>query len=204
MRPPGRQSDGRLPIGAWALHEACRQAAAWRAELGDRAPLPLFLNLSARQLVRPDLMATVARAVTEAGIDFGDIGVEVTESVLIDASAISMRNVRALRGAGVRVLLDDFGTGYSSLRHLNTLPLDGLKIDQSFIAGMEHDSRNEAIVRAVAAMGREMGMRVVAEGIETPEQEALAREFGCAMVQGFRFATAVRPEDMRGLLDRVG
>ncbi len=197
------ESGAIVTIGAWALREACGQAAAWRAELGDHAPLPLFLNLSARQLVRPDLMATVARAVTEAGIEFGDIGVEITEGALIDAAAISMRNLRALRGAGVRVLLDDFGTGYSSLSHLNTLPLDGLKIDHSFIAGLE-DPRNEAIVKAVSAMGRAMGLRVVAEGIETAEQEALAREYGCTMVQGFRFSPPVSPDALAELLDRFG
>ena len=198
------ESGAIVSIGAWALREACRQAAAWRAQLGDDAPLPLFLNLSGRQLVWPDLMATVARAVTEAGIAFGDIGVEVTESALIDAAAVSMRNLRALRGAGVRVLLDDFGTGYSSLSHLNTLPLDGLKIDHSFIAGMAEDSRNEAIVKAVAAMGRAMGLRVVAEGVETAAQEARAREFGCTMVQGFRFSPPVSAEELPELLKRFG
>jgi EAL domain-containing protein (putative c-di-GMP-specific phosphodiesterase class I) len=128
--------------------------------------------------------------------------VEVTESALVENAVVSMRNLSTLHGAGVKILLDDFGTGYSSLSHLNTLPLDGLKIDRSFVSGIGEDPRNEAIVEAVAAMGRAMDLAVIAEGVETAEHAARIAALGCTHAQGHHFSAPVGADEVPRLAER--
>ncbi|HEV2061281.1 MAG TPA: EAL domain-containing protein, partial [Solirubrobacteraceae bacterium] len=176
-----------LDVGRFVLRAACRQAALWRRQLGDDAPLPINVNLAARQLGQPALVDTVRDALEAAGARPEDLGLEITESAVIENTLLAAQTLDALKGLGVRVLLDDFGTGYSSLSYLQRLPIDVLKIDRAFIAPLGGGERDEAIVAAVVGMARALGMRVVAEGVETAEQAQRVAALGCDMAQGYLF-----------------
>ncbi len=178
-----------VEIGEWTMCEALRQAAAWRAELGDAAPLPISVNLSAQEIADPGLPAAVRRRIEAAGAQPGDLALEITESSLLEQGPEPDRIVRELRDAGAAILLDDFGTGYSSLSYLHRLPIDVLKVDRSFVAGLEDDAGTEvAIVRAVVGMAQAMGIAVIVEGVETPAQAQKVAELGGDAAQGYWFA----------------
>ena len=146
------------------------------------------VNLSARQFRDADLPGEVARVLEETGLSPGLLELEVTESVAMEDGPASRRTLRGLRGLGVRLAIDDFGTGHSSLARLCELAPDALKIDRSFVAGLDRDAGSRAIVRAVRSMARDLGLGVIAEGVESAGQAALLRELGIADGQGFYFA----------------
>ena len=174
-----------VPIGEWVLHEACRQAVAWRTEHGS---LPVAVNLAARQLSLPDLTAVVAAALRETGARPDELVLEITESaVLLDAVATSER-LAEVRRMGVRVSIDDFGTGFSSLSYLQRLPIDELKVDRSFVAPLTRDEPSSAIVESIIGLAHAVGLTVVAEGVETPEQLAELERLGCDQAQGYLLA----------------
>jgi len=200
--PVAEDSGLIVPIGAWVLGEACRQARQWRAELGPEAPFELSVNLSARQLFHAELVQTVAGTMADAGIDAGDVSVclEVTESVVMEQPEASATVLRALKDLGVRVGMDDFGTGYSSLAYLRQFPFDLLKIDRAFVAGITSGQEDRAIVRTIIELARALGLNVVAEGVETPEQLAVLRELGCELAQGYLFARPAPAEALTGIL----
>ena len=178
-----------VPIGAWVLDEVCAQVARWNAlaEPGD-PPLAMSVNLSARQLAHPDLVATVAEAIGRAGIEPSTLVLEITETVLMDDPELASTILHALRSLGVKLAIDDFGTGHSSLGYLKALPVDCLKIDRAFVSGLAVDPDDEAIVAAVVRMGHALGLEVTAEGIETLEQLEALESLGCDVGQGFYFA----------------
>jgi diguanylate cyclase (GGDEF)-like protein/PAS domain S-box-containing protein len=180
-----------VPIGRWVLAEACRQLVAW--QLAHPAlPAPrLAVNLSARQFQHPDLLADVAAVIAQSGIAPRQLMLEVTESVAMQQAEAGVAILEALRALGVGLAIDDFGTGHSSLAYLQRLPVQTLKIDRSFFAGGD---RNCAIVRAVTDLAHGLGLDVTAEGLETAEQVAWAREIGCDRGQGFYFSLP-RPAD---------
>jgi diguanylate cyclase (GGDEF)-like protein/PAS domain S-box-containing protein len=200
--PVAEDSGLIVPIGAWVLAEACRQARAWRDDLGPDAPFELSVNLSARQLFHAELVDTVAWALADAGVDAGDVSVclEVTESVVMEQPETSATVLRALKELGVRVGLDDFGTGYSSLAYLRQFPFDLLKIDRAFVAGVTSGQEDRAIVRTIVELARALGLTVVAEGVETPEQLAVLRELGCQLAQGYLFARPAPAEALTAML----
>jgi len=156
------------PLGRWVLETACRQAVAWRGRTTG-APLVMSVNLSARQFVQPDLVDEVSGILTLTGLDANELELEITESVLMDQSESGVRTLGRLRELGVRLVLDDFGTGYSSLSYLKHLPLDTIKIDRSFVVGLDGQA-DRSIVEAVVALAHGLGIGVVAEGIETETQ----------------------------------
>jgi EAL domain-containing protein (putative c-di-GMP-specific phosphodiesterase class I) len=164
-----------VPLGAWVLGEACRQAAAWRRTVS--------VNLSARQISHSDVAELLERTLRETGLDPALVELELTESVLMEQAA--MRTLVRLRELGVRLVLDDFGTGYSSLSYLKRFPLDALKIDREFIDGLGVEPEATAIVSAVLSMAQALELDVVAEGVETEAQLAWLRERGCGFAQGF-------------------
>jgi predicted signal transduction protein with EAL and GGDEF domain len=177
-----------LRLGAWTLREACAQASRWRERYADAAPLPVSINVSARQLAQPELPEIVRQALHDAGVSASDLAIEVTETALIEDASMAATSLRALSALGVRILLDDFGTGYSSLSHLQRFPIDALKIDRSFVMHLGAGGDDRAIVRAIAAMARALGIEVVAEGVETAEQAAEVHALGCGAAQGYHFA----------------
>ena len=194
--PVAEESNLIVRLGEWVIGEACGQAARWRRELGDRAQLPVNVNLAARQLADERLPETVRRALEEAQLDPSDLALELTETALIEYPETPIRTLTALRALGVRIVLDDFGTGYSSLSYLQRFPIDELKIDRSFVAELGTQPAAGAIVEAIVGMGHSLGIRVVAEGIETEAQAAAVTRLGCDSGQGFLFARPAPAESI--------
>jgi diguanylate cyclase (GGDEF)-like protein len=174
-----------VPIGEWVLREACTEATRW-AGMSDE-PLTLSVNLSARQLAQQDLVAMVRRAVAETGIDPSTLCLEITESAVMESGSATTAQLRALKSIGVRLAIDDFGTGFSSLAHLRRFPVDVLKIDGTFVAGLGHEPQDASIAAAVISLAHALGLETVAEGIETDEQHTVLRGLGCDLGQGYLF-----------------
>ncbi|HTK00608.1 MAG TPA: EAL domain-containing protein [Bordetella sp.] len=174
-----------IPIGAWVIEEACRQLAAWRAQ--GMAELRMSINLSAIQLREPELFDTVRASLAEHGIAGDWLELEITETVLMSQADSYLDAIHALRSLGVRLSLDDFGTGYSSLSYLNRFPLDRLKIDQAFVRDMIDTPADVAVVKAIIELGHELGLRVVAEGVESEQEAQTLRRIGCDQLQGYLY-----------------
>jgi diguanylate cyclase (GGDEF)-like protein/PAS domain S-box-containing protein len=183
-----------VDIGRWVLEEACRQGAEWQ-QRGD-ASLAMYVNVSGRQIANPHFPAEAAAAATRAGLAPGTLGLEVTESVLLEDVDSPVVVLDRLREHGLRLLLDDFGTGYSSLSYLKHFPLDGIKIDKTFTDGLSESPMDAAIIRAVVELCRVGGMSVIAEGVETRAQLAQLRELGCEDAQGYLFSRPLPPREM--------
>jgi diguanylate cyclase (GGDEF)-like protein len=190
-----------VPVGRWVIEEACRQVAEWQSLRPDAAPVRIAVNLSGRQIGDPDLVSTVATAIETSGIDPATLSLELTETVLFEESGVTERLMHALRQVGVRLVLDDFGSGFSSLGYLKRFPLDGIKLDRSFIENVADGLTDAQIVRAVVEMARALGLEIVAEGVETPEQLNAVRNLGCHQAQGFYFMPPLPAEEVAGLLE---
>ncbi|HKY75377.1 MAG TPA: EAL domain-containing protein [Acidimicrobiia bacterium] len=175
-----------VPLGQWVLFEAGRQAKLWRDRHG--LSVGVSVNLSARQLIRPDLTRLVAGMLESTGADPADLCLEITEGTLLQDMNAAVRHLAELRSLGVRISIDDFGTGYSSLAYLRTLPIDELKIDRSFVNSVADDASAAAIVESVVRLGHALGLVVVAEGVETAGQLATLRDLGCDLAQGYYLA----------------
>ncbi len=201
--PIAEESALILQIGAWTLREACEQAVRWRARFGDDAPLPVSVNVSARQLAQRELPEIVRQTLADTELCAADLAIELTETALIEDSSVPAASLRALKALGVKILLDDFGTGYSSLSHLQRFPIDALKIDRSFVMHLGSGAGNRAIVRAIVAMASALGLEVVAEGVETVEQAAEAMSLGCGCAQGYYFARPAPPAEIEALIAPV-
>jgi EAL domain-containing protein (putative c-di-GMP-specific phosphodiesterase class I) len=176
-----------IPLGRWVLETACRQSTRWRDARPGGPRLLMSVNLSARQFVQPDLVDQVDAILSETGMDPTLLELEITESVVMDQSEVGIRTLSRLRDMGVRLVLDDFGTGYSSLAYLKHLPLDTIKIDRTFVAGLESEA-DRSIVDAVIGLAHGLRISVVAEGIETEAQFETLRAMGCDIGQGYLFA----------------
>lgn len=188
-------------IGLWVAREACRQVLAWQAE-GYRVPR-MSINVSAAQFRHPGLAGLMARLLAEHGLDPARFVIELTESALMADPDSAHQQLRQIRQAGLRVSIDDFGTGHSSLACLRRYPIDELKIDRSFIADLEHSSRDVEVLRSILNLSRALELGVVVEGVETRGQLALLRELGCALAQGFLFSRPVSAEAARRWLPRA-
>jgi diguanylate cyclase (GGDEF)-like protein len=189
-----------IPIGAWVLQEACAQAAGWSAESPDAPSLTISVNLSARQLHDPELLATVESTLTSAHLDPSLLVLEINEGVLMHDPEHAVDVLQALAKDGVRVGIDDFGTGQSSLGYLKILPVHTLKIDQSFIEGLGTDAEDTAIVAAIVSLAHSLGLAVLAEGVENAVQLNALRELGCDLGQGYYFARPQPGEVVRALV----
>lgn len=183
--PVAERTGDIVKIGEWVLRTACAQAAEWRRGGAD---LSISVNLAPRQLKLRNLVQVVESALTEHGLPARALVLEITEGVLIGAGVVQTSNLARLRELGVKISLDDFGTGYSALAYLKRFPIDQLKIDRSFMEGLERDPQAAALVRAVVALADALGLETVAEGIETPAHRELLQQFGCHFGQGYLFA----------------
>jgi predicted signal transduction protein with EAL and GGDEF domain len=181
-----------LPLGDWALDEACRQLRAWR-DVGIQS-LTMAVNLSAHQLHSPVLLAQVVRALEKYGLAGADLELEITESVAMHDPDASISQLRALRNLGVRLSIDDFGTGYSSLSYLKLLPIHTLKLDKSFVRDIETDVNDVAICTATIALAHSLGLAVMAEGVETAAQRLLLASHQCDFMQGYLFSRPLSAE----------
>lgn len=197
--PLAEESDLIVRLGVRVLELACRQARAWR----DRWPgerLVMSVNLSPRQFADPGLVASVAEVLRRTGLEPSALELEITETSVMDRSEAGLGALADLRALGVRLVLDDFGTGWSSLSYLRQLPLDTIKIDRSFITELDDADRNLAIVQAVLSLAHGLGISVVAEGIETPDQARRLRDLGCEMGQGYAWSRPLAPNGIETLL----
>jgi diguanylate cyclase (GGDEF)-like protein len=187
-----------VSLGEWVLNEACAEARRWgRSGVSD---VVVTVNVSARQLLDPSFEAVVAKALTSSGLKSSGLVLEVTESSVIQNADVAVAKLDRISATGVRIALDDFGEGYSSLSHLRQLPIDILKIARPFVRELTEDDHDPALVRGIIELARSLGLRLVAEGIEYPEQQAILRAFDCPLGQGFLFARPMEAEQLREML----
>lgn len=206
--PEAEQSGLIVQLGAWVLDEACRQAATWSlgpsslstpAPDSHRSPM-VTVNVSTVQLARSGFSETVHHALESSGLPPERLALEITESALMADVEGTTEELWRLRGEGVCIVADDFGTGYSSLAYLSRLPLDALKIDRSFVSGLEHGTTSAVIVRVILELARSLGITVVAEGVETAAQLEILQSLECDMAQGFLLASPVAADKVAALL----
>jgi EAL domain-containing protein (putative c-di-GMP-specific phosphodiesterase class I) len=177
-----------LPLGAWVVVEACRQAKSWQRAM-DLPNLVMSVNVSVRQLAQQDLSVTVGQALQESGLSASSLCLELTESAVMEDAERSLQVMRRLHKMGIQLAIDDFGTGFSSLSYLRRFPImTVLKIDRSFVQGLGEADEDAVMVKAAVGLARGLGMSVVAEGVETERQLGELGRLGCDMAQGYYFA----------------
>jgi diguanylate cyclase (GGDEF)-like protein/PAS domain S-box-containing protein len=187
-----------VPIGKWVLETACAQNMAWQRE--GLLPITVAVNLSARQFADESLLKNIITALEETGLAPELLELEITESMVMQNAEQAIKLLAAIKQMGVRLAIDDFGTGYSSMAYLKRFPIDTLKIDRSFIREIPKNAEDNAIAEAIISMGKALGLTVVAEGIETPEQVTFLRNHGCDETQGYLFSRPVAPDEFSELL----
>ncbi len=204
--PPGRfipvaEDSGLIvPLGAWVLRTACAQNKAWQA--AGLKPVCVAVNLSARQFRQQDLVELVTRILQETGLDAVYLELELTESMMMQNVEATIATLTRLKAIGVKFSIDDFGTGYSSLSYLKRFPIDSLKIDQSFVRDLSTDPNDAAITKTIISMAHDLGLRVIAEGVETQEQETFLRLHHCDEMQGYFFSKPVPAKEFEVLLSK--
>ncbi|MFC6746975.1 putative bifunctional diguanylate cyclase/phosphodiesterase [Methylobacterium persicinum] len=184
-----------VPIGEWVIRQACRDAASWPAGI------TVAVNVSPAQFKSDRLVETIVSALAMSGLAADRLEIEITEGVLLQNNERTLETLHRLRALGVRVSMDDFGTGYSSLSYLRSFPFDKIKIDRSFVNDLSSKTDGDAIIRAIAGLGRSLGMTTVAEGVETEEQMRRIRAEGCTDVQGYLISRPVPVEQLLHLLN---
>ena len=180
-----------VPLGQWVLGEVCRQIRAWTDNKDWPAPVPVSANLSSRQFNQPDLVGNVREALSAAGTRPDCLRLEVTESAVMESGPAARHVLGELKALGIQLSIDDFGTGYSSLSYLHQFPVDTLKIDQSFVSRLDATMQNLEIVRTIVMLAHNLGMDVIAEGVETADQALQLRRLGCEYAQGFLYSRPV-------------
>jgi diguanylate cyclase (GGDEF)-like protein/PAS domain S-box-containing protein len=198
--PMAEESGLVIPMGEQVLREACLRAKKWQDKHPHNPPLVLSVNLSVKQLSRPDLAETIEGILKETGLDASTLTLDVTETIYVRALAGNTATLNRLKDLGVRISIDDFGMGYSSLAYLKHLPADSLKIDRSFVRGLGEDVEDTAIVHTIIELAHTLGLEVIAEGVETEEQALLLSEMGCDLAQGYHFARPLPPDEISGVL----
>ncbi len=185
-----------LEMGNWVMREACRQVCVWNRQFPSNRLFTVAVNVSAKQFVQPDLVGQIAQILCESGTPPFNLRLEITESMTIGDEERAIRILGELRTLGVRLCMDDFGTGYSSLSYLRRFSLDVLKIDRSFVSDMVNNTESREIVKTILRLGGNLGIEVVAEGVETAEQVSLLQSLGCEYAQGYFFS---EPLDQSGV-----
>jgi EAL domain-containing protein (putative c-di-GMP-specific phosphodiesterase class I) len=189
-----------VQVGEWALRAACMQHHAWRA--AGLPPLRVAVNISARQFNGNNLMKTIRRIMQDSGMASEFLEIEITESVLMKNAELAIDELQEMSAMGVRLAIDDFGTGYSSLSRLKRFPIDVLKIDQTFVRGIISDPNDAAIVSAIITMAHALGIKVVAEGVETREQLEFLNARDCDFVQGYYFSRPLPGDEIESLFKK--
>jgi EAL domain-containing protein (putative c-di-GMP-specific phosphodiesterase class I) len=187
-----------LFAGLWVLREACRQMRAWNVQFPSDPGFTVAVNISGKQFAQPDLVSQVGHILREARLDPHYLKLELTESVTMRDVERAARILGELKTLGVRLSMDDFGTGYSSLSYMRRFQLDTLKIDRSFVSEMENSGESRAIVQMIMSLGHSLGMKMVAEGVETAKQVSLLKSLGCEYAQGYFFS---KPIDQEGMVE---
>jgi diguanylate cyclase (GGDEF)-like protein len=198
--PIAEETEAIIRVGEFVLEQACRQAMAWRNAGLD---LTMAVNISGRQLNDGGLPLQVATALALSGLPPELLYLELTETLLMTDTLVTERSIERLHELGARLSIDDFGTGYSSLAYLHRFPVDELKIDRTFISDLSSTGRPSPLVSAMVAMGKALGLEIVAEGVETPDQAEQLRALGCDKAQGYLFARPQHPDAIAALLERI-
>jgi EAL domain-containing protein (putative c-di-GMP-specific phosphodiesterase class I) len=193
--PLAEESGLIRPMGAWVIWQACRQINEWQQQ-GVSFPTEIAVNLSAMQLHDNEVVTNVEQALKYFQVAPANLKFEITETAIMENMSSCLDVLIELKALGCRLSMDDFGTGYSSLSYLSQFPLDELKVDRSFISRISEDEGNNGIVRAIVAMSKSLGLQVVAEGIETPEQLAFVTQIGVEQFQGYLRARPMTKEDI--------
>ncbi|MEO8722214.1 MAG: bifunctional diguanylate cyclase/phosphodiesterase [Sphingobium sp.] len=193
--PVAEESGLIVQLGRWALNESMQQLARWDAKYGERVPLKMNVNLSPIQIARDEVISVVVDALRMSGVDGSRLTVELTESAIVGDTDNCRSLLAALKGLNVSVAMDDFGTGFSNMASLQSLPIDVLKIDQSFVSNMLIDKDKYAIICAILSLAEALKLRTTAEGIETPEVADALQKMGCSTGQGYHFARALSADD---------
>ncbi len=198
--PVAEESGLILPLSEWVLYTACRQAKIWQEEMGF--PVRMSINISPRHFLKDNLLEQLERIIQKTGIAPKHLDLEITEGLImqdIDRSVDIMLNFNKMGGT---ISIDDFGTGYSSLAYLKEFPLHKLKIDKSFVDGIDKDSKNAGLAKTIITMGHGLGLEVIAEGVETAEQLAILRELGCDIIQGYYYSRPLPADEITRFLNR--
>jgi EAL domain-containing protein (putative c-di-GMP-specific phosphodiesterase class I) len=177
-----------VALDSWVLHEACQQLVKWKTKFASSHKLKMSINLSAQDIRNPNLLKDIDRILAKTDLDGKSITLEITESMLIADINQTIDLLSQIKSRNIQASIDDFGTGYSSLNYIHRLPADYLKIDRAFVNQMQEASRNYQIVRTIIALGNQIGLAVVAEGIETSGQLQILRDLGCQFGQGYLFS----------------
>lgn len=202
---PSAERGGQIAtLGRWALRTACHQAATWSARRVGERPMRIGVNLSGAQLREPGLAAEVEAVLRDSEFEPACLLIEITETVLMEDTAASVARLESLKELGVELAIDDFGAGHSSLRYLRRFPLDALKVDRFFVDGLGGPNEEPALVRAIVDLAEIFELRLVAEGIERPEQRARLLELGCELGQGFEISPPLPVAEADALLERDG
>jgi len=198
--PVAEKSELINRIGEWVINESCRQKAEWKEK--GLAGIRIDINLSGKQFLQHDIFTVLMRSLESYHLTTSDIGIELTENVLIEAVEHNLSNLRQLDKAGIQISIDDFGTGYSSLSYLRRFPVHNLKIDQEFVRDAPHHENDRSIMEAIVAVGHRLGLKVVVEGVETEDQHRLAKEIGCDLEQGYFFHKPMNANEVYTVLAR--
>jgi EAL domain-containing protein (putative c-di-GMP-specific phosphodiesterase class I) len=199
--PLAEETGDIIALGAWVLREACKQLSLW-LETYPNLFLHVAINVSAKQFQEASFYDTVSSIIHEMRVPSSSITLELTESLILENVHEVIAKIEALRSLGVRFSLDDFGTGYSSLSYLKRLPLDELKIDQSFVRDINHDNNDAMIVKTIIEMAQNFDLDVIAEGVEDEDQLMYLKENGCSLFQGYFFGKPMPPEEIERLFLR--
>jgi diguanylate cyclase (GGDEF)-like protein/PAS domain S-box-containing protein len=192
-----------IPIGGWVLNEACRQMRQWQEQFPDYRPLWISVNLSGKEFLQPNLVKRIDQVLQDTGLPAECLKLEITESVIMDNASEATTMLEQLRALGAQISIDDFGTGYCSLSYLHTFPLDVLKVDQSFVSRMSDAPTNAEIVRTIVVLAHNLGLEVVAEGVETAEDAERLTALGCEYAQGYYYSRPLTVEQATEILIRL-
>lgn len=192
-----------IPLGKWVLSEACRQLSVWQEQLAQPLPLSISVNLSGIQLWNPDVLQSIDEILNSLSLSGSHLKLEITESILMDKESEATAVLAQLKQREIQLSIDDFGTGYSSLAYLQSFPIDTLKIDRSFISGIEQQDKNLDITRTIIALAHSLELDAIAEGVETQEQLEILRSLGCEYGQGYLFSPPLEGAAVVNLLTQV-
>jgi EAL domain-containing protein (putative c-di-GMP-specific phosphodiesterase class I) len=192
-----------IPMGWWILRQACHQMRSWQEQFPAKPPLTISVNISGKQFAQPDLVKQIEQILQETGLDGSSLKLEITESVLVDNAEAALAILKQLQALGIQLAIDDFGTGYSSLSYLHRLPIDTLKIDRSFVNNVDSDPEKIEIICTIIALAWNLGMNVVAEGVETKKQMYQLQALKCEFGQGYFFSKPVDSQMVEGLISAL-